>query len=108
MFSTGDLDEIMPRLYLGSMFAAGELETLEECKVTHILTMGSDMDPKFPDKFEYKICEVDDDETSNIKKYFPEGIEFIETALESGGCVLVHWSAGVSRSSTMIIAYLMK
>ena len=98
----------MPNLFLGSVFAATELETLEEKKITHILTMGSYMDPKFPEKFEYKIWEIDDDENANIKKYFQEGIEFIENALESGGCVFVHWAAGVSRSSTIVIAYLMK
>ena len=76
IFSATDLNEIIPGLYLGSVFAATDLDTLEEHKITHILTMGSYMDPKFPDKFEYKICLLEDDETENIKQYFDEGILF--------------------------------
>ena len=34
-------------------------------------------------------------------------ITFIEKALESGGKILVHCAAGVSRSSTVVLAYLM-
>ncbi|CAI2383548.1 unnamed protein product [Moneuplotes crassus] len=108
MFSTCDIDQILPNLYLGSIFAAGNEETLEDNEITHILTMGNYMEPKFPDKFEYKVCKLDDDDTEDIKQYFHEGIEFIDEAIKNGGTVFVHCAAGVSRSSSMICAYLMK
>ena len=108
MFTARDFNEIIPSLYLGSVFAASSSDTLEELGITHVLTMGNDMDPKFPDQYEYKVCELDDDEDEDIKKYFEEGIEFIDTALSSGGTIFVHWAAGISRSTSMVCAYLMK
>ena len=108
MFTARDFNEIIPSLYLGSVFAASSSDTLEELKITHVLTMGKDMSPKFPDRYEYKVCELEDEVDEDIKKYFEEGIEFIDTALSSEGNIFVHWAAGISRSTSMVCAYLMK
>lgn len=47
-----------------------------------------------------------DEESTNIKQYFKEGIEFIESNIGKGN-VLVHCAHGRSRSPTMAIAYMM-
>ncbi|CAG7836178.1 unnamed protein product [Allacma fusca] len=39
--------------------------------------------------------------------YFNEATEFIDNALATGGKVLVHCREGISRSATLVIAYLM-
>ena len=43
-----------------------------------------------------------------IEKYFPQTYTFIQGALDAGGKVLVHCHMGISRSATIVIAYLMK
>lgn len=43
----------------------------------------------------------------NLMRHFAEGIAFIKEGMKEGA-VLVHCFAGVSRSATMTIAYLMK
>jgi protein-tyrosine phosphatase len=46
--------------------------------------------------------------STNLKRKFAEGITFINDSISSGGKVLVHCFAGVSRSATMVIAYMMQ
>lgn len=50
---------------------------------------------------------MEDASTTDIKQYFPVIVRFIETHREQGRKVLVHCFAGISRSSTAVIAYLM-
>lgn len=45
---------------------------------------------------------------TNIRYHFDSVLGFIHEAVEQGGGVLVHCNAGVSRSATLVIAYIMK
>jgi protein tyrosine phosphatase len=54
----------------------------------------------------YKYIKIEDKSDSHISDYFDEAIEFIKGA--GGDPVLVHCSYGVSRSASIIIAYLIK
>jgi protein-tyrosine phosphatase len=51
-----------------------------------------------------------DSEDENLLRYLPEAIKFIHDALEGQppGRVLVHCQGGVSRSVSVVAAYLMK
>ncbi|CAF5223781.1 unnamed protein product, partial [Rotaria magnacalcarata] len=47
--------------------------------------------------------------SQNIRKHFDEFIDFIDNALRlKTNKVLVHCSAGISRSPTLVLAYMMK
>ncbi|CAG9333090.1 MKP2_3 [Blepharisma stoltei] len=100
--------KIVDRLYLGSVGAAYTLAVLKNFKITHILTLCECLPPKFPNEFEYKVICITDEPTSHISSHFKECLDWIKTAISNGGVVLVHCFAGVSRSSTIIIAYLMR
>lgn len=45
--------------------------------------------------------------TFNLSRYFYEAADFIDSGLRSGGRVLVHCHAGISRSATVVAAFLM-
>ncbi|CAG9336283.1 MKP2_5 [Blepharisma stoltei] len=105
--SDANPQKILEKLYLGSVGAAYTLATLKRLKITHILTLCDCLPPKFPGEFEYKVVNVIDDPKENLSAHFKECFEFIKEAIASGGTVLVHCFAGVSRSSTVVIGYLM-
>ena len=100
--------EIIHNLYIGSFACASNLEELESKKITHILCCGLGLKLFFPEKFQYHKIELVDKENENIRKYFDETNMFIHNAIINKGNVLVHCYAGISRSSSIIIAYLMK
>mmetsp|Transcript_16025 Transcript_16025/g.15745 ORF Transcript_16025/g.15745 Transcript_16025/m.15745 type:complete len:108 (-) Transcript_16025:18-341(-) len=61
----------------------------------------------FRGKFDYKIIKVGDGAYDDIKQYFNEGTQYIETSIQNGGAILVHCAAGRSRSGAMMTAYSM-
>lgn len=60
-------------------------------KVSAILTVAKDIEPKFPADFEYKVVEIEDDESHNLKQHFQDCIKFIQKVTEKDGKpILVH------------------
>ena len=100
-------DQVLPGLYIGSYETASDLEVLRSNSITHILTVASDLPPRFEHHFTYKIVQALDMDTQDLSKSFASCFEFIESSINSGGRVLVHCLYGISRSSTIIISYLM-
>jgi protein-tyrosine phosphatase len=101
-------NQILENLYLGNAQTAQNPHYLRKIGITHILTVAAKLPPLFPTKFQYKVIEIEDTNDDFLKKYFIECIEFIENATKGGGNVLVHCKAGVSRSATIVIAFIMK
>ncbi|XP_076145029.1 dual specificity protein phosphatase 19b isoform X2 [Alosa pseudoharengus] len=75
--------------------------------VTHILNVAYGVENAFPDLFHCQTVTVLDVPETDITSYFPECFAFIDQARNQGGVVLVHCNAGVSRSASVAIAYLM-
>ena len=89
-------------------------ETLSRLKglgITHILCLAEGL-CIFPDEFEYLQLRIADrcteEENSLMMTYFPDAFNFIESALSTRGKVFVHCNAGMSRSPTIVVSYLMK
>jgi len=51
--------------------------------------------------------DIEDDSGFEISKYWESAFKFIDKGVASGGKVLVHCLAGVSRSPTMVLGYIM-
>ena len=101
------MNKIVDRLYLGNIQAAGDIQTLKQHNITHILTVAAGIKPLYPRDFTYKVINVADTSNSSLIRHFPAAISFIKEGIARGG-VLVHCFAGVSRSSSCVIAYLMQ
>jgi protein-tyrosine phosphatase len=78
-------------------------------KVTHILNITKDA--PFPDSInadnQFRLA-IDDVPDADISSQLIDAIGFIQSAIDTGGKVYVHCAMGVSRSSTVVIAYRMK
>nr|XP_034342109.1 dual specificity protein phosphatase 9 [Arvicanthis niloticus] len=102
--------QILPNLYLGSARDSANLESLAKLGIRYILNVT----PNLPNLFEkngdfhYKQIPISDHWSQNLSQFFPEAIAFIDEALSQNCGVLVHCLAGVSRSVTVTVAYLMQ
>lgn len=99
----------LPGLYLSNARAAADRNVLTSLGITHVLTIEAHKLPK--DTFEGTnistlFIRAYDLPQAHIMHYFPMTNSFIDEGLRKGN-VLVHCHFGVSRSATIVIAYLM-
>ena len=107
--SAGDPARILPYLYIGSSKNSGDRGLLNRLGITHCLVVGEELKKYFESEYEYKQVEVKDLEEENLEKSFGEVCQFLDTVREksnTGAKVLVHCYAGISRSVTCTVAYL--
>ncbi|XP_043916871.1 dual specificity protein phosphatase 4 [Protopterus annectens] len=99
--------EILPFLYLGSAYHASRKDMLDALGITALLNVSSDCPNHFEGYFQYKCIPVEDNHKADISSWFMEAIDFIDSVAACKGRVLVHCQAGISRSATICLAYLM-
>ena len=105
------ISKILDHLYLGNENDAKNKDLLVSIGITHVINVTKNipcyhMDKDEP-KIEYMRVPVNDGADQDIKQYFEGTNKFIEDVKIKKGKVLVHCQAGISRSSTIVIAYLM-
>lgn len=102
--------QILPYLYLGCAKDSTNLDVLGQYNIKYILNVT----PNLPNMFEhdglfkYKQIPISDHWSQNLSQFFPEAISFIDEARSKQCGVLVHCLAGISRSVTVTVAYLMQ
>ncbi|GAA6220899.1 dual specificity protein phosphatase 26-like [Lates japonicus] len=105
-------DEVWPRLYVGDQHSAENVADLYKHRITHILNAAHSKRRGQPDIYEnmritYMGIEAHDSCGFDMSVNFQAAADFIHRALSRGGKVLVHCHVGVSRSATLVLAYLM-
>ncbi|RWS28659.1 dual specificity protein phosphatase 19-like protein [Leptotrombidium deliense] len=93
-------------LHLGSQDVAHNFDMLKRCGVSHILNVASGVQNAFQDSFVYKNVEMLDTPDFDLQSCLSACIEFIDDCRKASGVCLVHCNAGVSRSASVVIAYL--
>ncbi|XP_054467496.1 dual specificity protein phosphatase 18 [Anoplopoma fimbria] len=103
------LCRVTDHLYLSNGKAAKDSSQVSRCKITCIVnaTETKSRVPLHPG-VEYVHIPVSDSPVSPLSEHFDEVADKIQLTAERGGRTLVHCNAGVSRSSSLCMAYLMK
>ncbi|KAI0234696.1 Dual specificity protein phosphatase 7, partial [Lamellibrachia satsuma] len=101
--------EVMPYLFLGNAKNARDLDCLYRNGIRYVLNVTPNIPNTFEthDEFRYLQIPINDHWSQNLSIHFPEAIAFIEEAREKKCGVLVHCLAGISRSVTITVAYIM-
>lgn len=97
-----EMTQITDKIFLGDQSGSCNYKLLKQKKITHILVCGINLMKFFPRKFKYYQIYIDDKDYENIGQYFSETNEFIDQAER----VFIHCQAGISRSTSIVIAYL--
>ena len=101
---SNNISKITDKIYLGDVEGATNYYYFKNEHIHNVISIVNEP-PEYPKemKINHKCFKIEDRYTNNIYKYFKECIEFIENADK----VYVHCLFGISRSATIVIAYLM-
>jgi protein-tyrosine phosphatase len=96
-------------LYLGSEYNASNIAELQHLGVTHVINVTPDTEIRnfFPDLLAYHRIPVVDVETEDLHRYLADAVRRLSASKEQGHKVLIHCQRGVSRSPTVVVAFLM-
>lgn len=114
---TDPCNEVYPGIILSDGPTALCTSMLKRMGVSHVLNAAQGKDrpgqvntsPSFYSHsgIRYLGVEAFDHIAFRLYPYFDEAADFMQDALDSGGKVLVHCRAGISRSATLVCAFLM-
>ncbi|KAK8314709.1 hypothetical protein V6Z12_D01G189600 [Gossypium hirsutum] len=107
-FFDKECSRIAEHIYLGSDAVAKNRELLRKNGITHVLNCVGFVCPEyFKHDLVYKTLWLQDSPSEDITSILYDVFDYFEDVQEQGGKVLVHCCQGVSRSSSLVIAYLM-
>jgi protein-tyrosine phosphatase len=114
-----ELDQVLPKLYVGSYPRYDDIDTLKRYGITAVLNVQSEEDFKFLglDWSEMRaryfaldivvrhvpITDFDDDE---LRDKLPQAVRVLSELVNEKHDVLVHCNAGANRSPSVVIAWL--
>ncbi|GAB4840481.1 hypothetical protein Ancab_021250 [Ancistrocladus abbreviatus] len=107
-FFSKECSRTVDHVYLGSEAVAKNREILRKYGITHVLNcVGFACSEYFTGDLLYKTLWLKDSPSEDITSILYDVFDYFEDVREQGGQVLVHCSQGVSRSTSLVIAYLM-
>jgi len=101
-----DYDKITDRIYLGNIAGAQNKHFLDNNNIGYVINLANQSYDKDP-KISYLNININDTPDTNIKQHFKTIIDFFNKGITSDKNIYIHCKAGISRSSSALIAYLM-
>ncbi|CAF1250870.1 unnamed protein product [Adineta steineri] len=96
-------------LYHGDLGHASNMKLLRELNIQHIIDVcDCQLEKEILENFNVLWINLNDEFKADIKKYFEETNKFLYNCKQKNEKVLVNCQMGISRSSSVVLAYLMK
>ncbi|CAI5467742.1 unnamed protein product [Closterium sp. Yama58-4] len=107
-FFEKDCSRVLEHVYVGSDFVARSREVLKEAGITHVLNCVGFVCPEyFPEEIKYKTLWLQDNTGEDLVCVLYDVFDYIEAVRAAKGRVFIHCCQGISRSTSLVIAYLM-
>ncbi|KAG9453688.1 hypothetical protein H6P81_006592 [Aristolochia fimbriata] len=107
-FFDKECSKVAEHIYLGGDAVARDRDILIKNGITHVLNCVGFVSPEyFKADFVYKTLWLQDSPSEDITSILYDVFDYFEDVREQRGRVLVHCCQGVSRSTSLVIAYLM-
>ena len=104
------MSQIITGLWLGSFQEATDDKWLRRKNIKNVVNCAIEHDNYFEDvgKIKYLKLAMEDAPDQKLNYAVAKAFRFIESALDRGESVLVHCHAGISRSASIVIYFLMR
>uniref|UniRef100_A0A1I7X9D1 protein-tyrosine-phosphatase n=1 Tax=Heterorhabditis bacteriophora TaxID=37862 RepID=A0A1I7X9D1_HETBA len=102
--------QILPFLYLGSQQDALDTEEMKRRKITYVvnLSVGCPRATAITNDDNFLRIPVNDSYQEKLSPHFEKAWDFLEHVRKTNNIVLIHCLAGISRSPTLAISYVMR
>ncbi len=102
------MSRVTINLYIGDALDVSNLIFLRSKGITHIVNATVSVKNFFPGEFVYIKLNLHDFPIQRLHGVLEPSYRFINEVIDKGGTVIVHCAAGISRSSSIVIYYLMR
>lgn len=102
------MSQITHHIFLGSRFEARDRTWLYTHGIRHIVNCTIEHPNYFQQEFNYLRLFLEDSPNQELSGALFDSFHFINNAIKKGENVLIHCHAGISRSSSIVIFFLMK
>eukprot|EP00667_Euglena_gracilis_P006763 EG_transcript_6825 len=101
-------DQILDFLFIGSLRTAQEQRVYDDLQINRVITCGLGMSITLGEGMDQLLLALADTVDANLSGHLQKGIDYIADAKAKNEKVLVHCFAGLSRSASLVCAYLMR
>jgi len=100
-------NKVREGLFISGCEVAENVVVLKKENISHIVTLCPISNPSEEGITRLDLSHIDDSPEEDLLVVFPSCVSFIQQALGEGKNVLVHCAAGISRSSSVVCAFIM-